>query len=98
GDLQRQPCLAKAAHAEQREKARTREQLLRLLALTPAANERRDLLRQIVGRCLELAQRGKILMQRRMEQLIDGFGCGETFEPHRAQAAERNVARQASVK
>ncbi len=95
GDLQRQPRLAEAAHAEQREQARAFEESLRVGELGFAPDERRSLLRQVVGRRLERAQRGKVLPELRVQELIDVLARREVAQPHRAQVAQRHRVRQA---
>ncbi len=86
-DLQRQPRLPQTAHAEQGEQARTFEHFLDFLALPFAADERRQLLWEIVRRRLELAQRRKILIEPRVDDLEHRFGGRQALEPHRAQVA-----------
>ncbi len=59
GDLQRQARLADAAGAHQRQQWRAGQQRRDFGLLTLAADERRQLLRQVVGRRLQRAQRRK---------------------------------------
>ena len=85
GDLQRKPGLAEAAHAEERQQPRSIEEPLRLGELGLAPDERCRLLRQVVGRRLERAERGKILAQFGVQQLVDMFARCEVAQPHGAQ-------------
>ena len=67
-DLQRQPRLAEAAHAQQRQQARFPSSALASRQLPLAPDERRELLRQVVRRRLERAQRREILPELRMQR------------------------------
>ena len=73
GNLQCQAGLAEAAHAQQREQARPFEQTLGIGELALPSDERSKLLGQVVRRRLERTQRGKVLPQPRMHELIDVF-------------------------
>ena len=70
------------------------EQRLRLRELALAADERRELLRQVVGRRLERAQRRKILPQLRMQHLVHVLGCRQIPQPDRAEIAQGDLGRQ----
>ena len=71
------------------------EQRLDLGELALAADERGHLLRQVVGRRLQRAQRREFLPQLRMQDLIDALGAREVAQPHGAQIAQRHARRQA---
>ena len=94
GDLQRQPRLAETAHPQQRQQPRLPEQVLGVAELALAPDERRDLLRKIVRRRLERAQRRKILLDFRMHELIDMLGRGKVAQPDAAQIAQRDRRRK----
>ena len=56
--------------------------------LPPAADKRRDLLRKVVRRRFERAQRGEVLLQFRMDELIDMLGNREVFQSHATEIAQ----------
>jgi hypothetical protein len=89
GKLQREPRLADAARADQREQPRAVQRLARLDQFALAADERRGLLRQVVRRRLERAQRGEVAAQRGVLQLVEALGAGEVAQPHEAQVVQR---------
>ncbi len=93
-DLQRQPRLAEAAHSEQREQPRAPEQLADFGLAAFAANERRHLLRQVVGRRFERAQCGEFLAKLGMHRLVDVLRTREVAQPHAAEVAQRHARRQ----
>ncbi len=94
-DLQRQPRLAEAAHAQQREEPRLAEQRGGLGKLPLASDERRELFGQVVGRRFERAQCGEILPELRMDELADLLGRRQVLQPHAAELAQRDPAGQA---
>ena len=85
GHLQREPSLANSADAHQRQEPASHQQVLDFGELALASDERRKLLRQVVGRCFERAQRRKFLSQLRMHKLVDMLGRRQVLEPHEAQ-------------
>ena len=97
GDLQREAGLAETAHAEEREQARALEQLLRLGDFALAPDERRELLRQVVRRRFERAQRREILPQVGMQDLVDVLGRRQVLEPDAAEIAKRDRRGQAGA-
>ena len=70
------------------------EQGLRLGELALAADERGDLLRQVVGCRLERAQRRKILPELRMQELVDTLGRRQVPQPDRAKITQGDHRRQ----
>ena len=94
-DLHREARLAEAAHAEQRQQPRLTEPLLGLRHFALAADERRGLLRQVVRRRLERAQRRKLLPEVRMQDLVDVLGRGQVLQPDAAEIAQRDPRGQA---
>ncbi len=94
GNLQRQPRLADAADAEQREDRDPGEELFHLGLPALAADERGRLPWQVVGRRFERAQRRKVLPQLRMKHLINVLGAREIAQSHASEVAERHTVRQ----
>ena len=94
GDLQRQARLAVTAEAEQRQQPRFAQQALRVGELALAADERRDLLRKIVGRRFERTQRGERVAQLRVDELVERFRGAEVAQADRTQVAQREIRRQ----
>jgi hypothetical protein len=92
--LQREPGLADAADADQREQPASCQEPLDLGGFLVATDERRDLLREVVGRPFERAQRGKVGPELRMHELIDPLGHRQILEPHGAEVAQRARGRQ----
>src|SRR5215471_16552953 len=90
-DLQRQTRLADAARTDQRHQARARQQLLDVRKFLLASDERGHLLREIVRCRFERPQRGKMLLQSRMHDLVEALGAREIAQPHGAQVAQRNA-------
>jgi hypothetical protein len=73
---------------------RIAQHLLHFVELALAADERRDLVRQIVRRRLHRAERGEIAPQLRMNKLIDLLGMCQITQAHVAEIAERDTGRQ----
>ena len=92
-DLQRKAGLAEAADAVKRHQSRFAQHLLHFGELALAADERRDLVRQVVRRRLHRAQRGKLGTQLRPDDLIHALGMREIAQPHAAEIAQRNPRR-----
>ena len=95
GDLQRQPRLAETAHAEQRQQAVALEELSGLLELALASDERGELLRQVVGRGFERAQRREVRPQVGMQDLVDVLRGRQVLQPDAAEIAQRGRRGQA---
>ena len=93
-DLQREARLAEPAHAEERQQSRAGEQLLHLGPLALAADERRELLRQVVGRRLQLAQRREVLVKLRVYDLEHGFRRRKALQAYAPEILQRYVGRQ----
>jgi len=74
-DLQGQTCLAEAAHSKQGQQTRAFEQAFGIGELAFPPDEWRDLLRQIVRRRFERAQRREITAKLWMDELIDVLAC-----------------------
>ena len=89
GDLERQAGLADAARAEEGQEPRACQCLARLVELVLAADEGRHLLRQVVGRGFQRAQRREVLAQRRMQHLVQTLRAREVAQAHEAQVAQR---------
>jgi hypothetical protein len=89
-DLQREARLAEPPHAEQSQQPRPLQHVLDLVALALASDERGQLLRQVVRRRLELAQRRKLLPKLRMHDLEDCLGGREPLQPHAAEIEQRH--------
>ena len=96
-DLQRQAALADAAHAQKSQEPRLAEQPPHLGELTLAPDEAVELLRQVVRRRLQRAQRRESRAQLRVLELKHLFGPGQIAQPHPAQVDERRALRQAAL-
>ena len=96
-DLQRKPALSDAAHAEQGQEPELHEQLLHFAQLGLAADERRELVRQVVGRRLERTQRRELVPQARVQELVEGFGRSKIAQADRAELAQPHLLRQAAA-
>jgi hypothetical protein len=94
GQLERQARLADPAHAAQQEQTCPCQRLLQLGELALSADERRQLLRQIVRYGFERAQGREILAKPRVHQLERVLRSREIAQPHRAEIAERYVGQQ----
>jgi hypothetical protein len=88
GELQREPRLADAAGTQQGDQPRGFQKLPDMREVVLAADERRQLLRQIVRRRVERAQRRKILQQIRVQQLIHALRDVEAPQAHHTQLAQ----------
>ena len=82
GGLQREPRLADATDTDQRHEPVRSEQRLDLGLLPFPADERCDLLRQVVRRGLQRAQRRKVSPQLWMHDLVDALGAREIAQAH----------------
>ena len=87
-DLERQPRLAEAAHAGEREQPGGAQQPAQVGDLALAPDEGRHLLRQVVRRRRERAQRREIRSQLLVQKLEDVLGTGKVAQAHRAQVAQ----------
>ena len=96
-ELERQPRLADAPGAEQRQQARPLERLPRFVELVLAPDERRRLNRQVVGRAFQRAQRREVAPQRWMEDLVEPFGTRQVAQADEAEVAQRDVLGQPSA-
>ena len=94
--LQRDPCLAQSADARHRHEAVPVEPSLDFGELAVAADERRELLRQIVRLRAERAQRGKVAPQRWVDELVDALGSRQIAQAHAAEVRELGVWWEAS--
>ena len=95
-DLQRQPRLAQPADPGQREQSGSSQESLGILDFALAADKRRELLRQVVRRRFQRAQRRERLPKARMQQLVDSFRARESLEAHLTKVAERDPLVQPS--
>ncbi len=93
-DLERQAGLAEAAGADDGDEPCSAQQFPDLAQLTLAADERRDLLRQVVRYRFERAQRRKMRAQRRMNHLVDPLRAREVAQACGTKVAQRYAGRQ----
>ena len=93
-DLQRQPRLAEPARTDEGQQSAAAKQPDDGAHLRFAADERCDLLRQVVRRRLERAQRREIAAQIGMQQLEHALRCGKIAQADRAEIAQRSAGRQ----
>ncbi len=94
GDLQRQPRLADPADSTECQEPRFLEGCLDFLLLALAANERRDLLRQVIRNRLQRSQCREIRTQLRMLDLIDVLGARQIAQANATEIAQRHAVGQ----
>ena len=90
GKLQREPSLADAPCAHEREQPRSRQRLRHLVEFALAPYERGCLLRQVVRGELQRAQRGEVVAQRAMLQLVQALRACKVSQPNQAEVSHRD--------
>ena len=93
-NLQGQTRLARAARARERQQARSCEQRLDFGELLLPADETGDLLRQVVGVCIERLERRKVGGQIRRDNLKHALGADQVLQPPLAHVAQGDVLRE----
>ena len=83
--MQRQPGLPDPARTGQRDEPVLGEQAGDPCGVVVATDDRRRRRRQLVGRCLQAAQRREPGRQAVGDQLVERLGCGQVLEPVGAQ-------------
>ena len=92
-DGERQPGLAGATGAGERQQPRPREQGDRRGDLVPP-HERGELLGQVVGRRVERPQRREVALEARRLDLVHALRPGQVLQPVVAEVAERDTRRR----
>ena len=95
--LQREARLADAARADERDEPVLGEQLRDGEDVDVAADEARDLKRQVVRQRFERAQRREIRRESGRYELVDLLGMRQIFETVLAEIAERGPRRQLAL-
>ncbi len=97
GDLQREPRLAAAAGAGQREQPGLAQQRLHFRDFLFAADEARQLLRQVVGRRVQRAQRRERALQFAGHELPEVLGARQIAQADAPQVQELDARRESAT-